>query len=408
MKSIVRIDLPNSTAPSEHDWENFFDMCSWNINDCKDIEEVDGKYLSFNLSMCVSSMENDLDELLTNNKKLYNDLVSEKTNLFICVLDCSTISLYLEDVIIKLDEHKLPDYAINFIVTGVWPKKEVLQRHKNKRVGFLEYNYLLSSFDQYDGIEDTKISKKIYDYTKRNVYTRGFYFNSFNGSYKNHRTALVYSLIKNNILDKGMVSYRAFDKFTHLDKSDRGLDRKEVYNLLNDEFKIDVDDNVLDKFLSIVPISFDCDYGVRDSGPRDFMSNLLAYYSSYFSIVTESFYDSDRPLIATPIWKSITSFQPFIVFGDKDYLRRLRDYGFKTFSPFIDERYDSMDNISDRFSMGMDEVIKLCSMTLLELHEWYSKMRPVLEHNFKVFNQLKLKNGFGKKIDKFLEDISNG
>jgi hypothetical protein len=67
-----------------------------------------------------------------------------------------------------------------------------------------------------------------------------------------------------------------------------------------------------------------------------------------------------------------------------------------------------MDNISDRFSMGMDEVIKLCSMTLLELHEWYSKMRPVLEHNFKVFNQLKLKNGFGKKIDKFLEDISNG
>jgi hypothetical protein len=417
MKSIVRINLPDCIIPTEilpgqrhnYDWVKFFNMCSWDIDDCVDIDEVDGKYLSFGLCMTFQSdIESCLNKLFANNKKLYNDLLSEKTNLFICVLDCNSISSYLEDVIGVLDRYKLPDYSINFIVSGVWPEIEVLDRDKNKRIGFMEYNYLLSSFDEFDGIEDTKMSKKMYEYTKRNVYTRGFYFNSFNGSCKNHRTALIYSLIENNILNKGLVSYRAFDKFTHLEESERGLDRKEVYNLLNDEFKIDVNENILDKFLSIVPISFDCDYGNIESGPRDFMSNLFAYYTSYFSIVTESFYDSDRPLIATPIWKSITSFQPFIVFGDKNYLKRLRDYGFKTFSPFIDEQYDSMDNISDRLRLGVDEVVKLCSMTLLELHEWYSELRPILEHNFKVFNKLKLKDGFSQKINNFIGNISNG
>ena len=62
-------------------------------------------------------------------------------------------------------------------------------------------------------------------------------------------------------------------------------------------------------------------------------------------------------------------------------LEVLRELGFKTFHPHIDESYDSEPDRWKRFNMIMKELNRLCDMELSELHELYWSMSDILIHN---------------------------
>ena len=62
-------------------------------------------------------------------------------------------------------------------------------------------------------------------------------------------------------------------------------------------------------------------------------------------------------------------------------LKVLRDLGFKTFHPFINEDYDNETYHVKRMDMIVDEIKRLCSMSPTEIHDWYWSMKDILEHN---------------------------
>ena len=66
-------------------------------------------------------------------------------------------------------------------------------------------------------------------------------------------------------------------------------------------------------------------------------------------------------------------------------LKKLRELGFKTFYPYIDESYDEEPDELKRFNMVMEQVNKLCSMELPELHDLYWSMSDILIHNHDVY-----------------------
>jgi len=74
---------------------------------------------------------------------------------------------------------------------------------------------------------------------------------------------------------------------------------------------------------------------------------------------------------------------PFILVGHPYSLKKLKELGFKTFSPWIDESYDEIEDESIRMYRVLNEIDKLCSKSLDELHEMYIEMWPILEHNYK-------------------------
>ena len=108
---------------------------------------------------------------------------------------------------------------------------------------------------------------------------------------------------------------------------------------------------------------------------------------SYFQIVTENqFTDCEDQLqFSEKVWKPITNFQPFILLGDRYQLKKLREWGFKTFSPFIDESYDEVLDTKERFSMIEIEINKLCNRPIEEIHDWYWSIEQDLRHNYYHF-----------------------
>jgi hypothetical protein len=51
--------------------------------------------------------------------------------------------------------------------------------------------------------------------------------------------------------------------------------------------------------------------------------------------------------------------KPFVLYGVQGQLQHLRDLGFRTFQPYIDESYDLESNYEKRFDMITQEVDRL-------------------------------------------------
>jgi hypothetical protein len=105
------------------------------------------------------------------------------------------------------------------------------------------------------------------------------------------------------------------------------------------------------------------------------------YSRTFFSIVTESIFEDVSVFLDEKVWKPIYNYHPFIILGCPNSLKKLREVGFKTFEPFINESYDTEVNPGKRMGMVVDEVERLCSMSFDELKKWHKNLIPILKYN---------------------------
>lgn len=82
------------------------------------------------------------------------------------------------------------------------------------------------------------------------------------------------------------------------------------------------------------------------------------------------------------IFKPTLTCRPFMVLGNKFYLRDLKEkFGFKTFDKFWDESYDEKDDIRDALPIMFENMKYLNSLSFNKLEEMLLQMRSILEHN---------------------------
>ena len=126
------------------------------------------------------------------------------------------------------------------------------------------------------------------------------------------------------------------------------------------------------------------------------------FADTYFSFITERVLDtkSGWSLLTSKIFKTIANMHPFIVLGQKDYLKALRHHNYKTFHPHIDESYDDISDPVLRVKAVWKEVEKLCALSLSELHNWCYSLTPVLEHNWNVFHRRRMSSEYHDFIKK--------
>ncbi len=141
----------------------------------------------------------------------------------------------------------------------------------------------------------------------------------------------------------------------------------------------------------------------------DFITNhaythLTSVYSeTLISIVNETLFMDGRGeniFYSEKTFKPIANYHPFIMANMPGALARLRELGYKTFSPFIDESYDDETNDYKRMGMILAEIRRLASLDISELRKWYTGIFPILEHNFNVLRSYtgtsdKLRHNFG-------------
>ena len=213
-------------------------------------------------------------------------------------------------------------------------------------------------------------------------------FLCFNKVIRLHRLLLIGKLIHSNLIESGYCSTYYSERM--MKQINEALPKLE--NIDNDA-KLSIESS-MDKF----PLVID-EYKENRSNPIDILQDDLQYFeNSYYSLVTETIYfkeridpiDQESPYchaltFTEKTFRPIALRHPFIIVGIYGFLKGLKELGYKTFAPYINEEYDNETNDVKRMAMIIDEVKRLNSFTDEQWLNWQEKIKPIVDHNYQLF-----------------------
>lgn len=124
------------------------------------------------------------------------------------------------------------------------------------------------------------------------------------------------------------------------------------------------------------------------------------YYKSKVNIITETTYYPKSVHLTEKIWKSIYLGVPFVISApNKHYLKTLQTMGFRTFKSVIDEKYDELDEGSNKITEIVNAAENLC--------EVYNnpEVLEVCDYNQKLYLNDSFRENFFKTV--FLDNLQN-
>jgi hypothetical protein len=117
----------------------------------------------------------------------------------------------------------------------------------------------------------------------------------------------------------------------------------------------------------------------------NFTGNLNSHVAlnSWFTVVSETFFAEEEncAFISEKTFKAFTTHNPFIIYGPRYTLAKLKDLGYKTFSKFIDESYDEL-NAVERYNAIVGEMRRLSSLSPRQKLDMTVRMQDIHSHNF--------------------------
>jgi hypothetical protein len=105
-----------------------------------------------------------------------------------------------------------------------------------------------------------------------------------------------------------------------------------------------------------------------------------AYPQIFAELVCETYYSGLTFFPTEKTFRPIIELTPFVTFGPQGYLANLQRCGFKTFSDFWDESYDTVAG-KDR-AISITKVLEqILAMSSDDMQQMYADMLPILEYN---------------------------
>ena len=229
----------------------------------------------------------------------------------------------------------------------------------------------------YDGYIVEEYPKKYLNFTRR---------------WRAHRPLLVSLLIANNLLDYGSVS---------LGDSDDNNSWNTVFWWLEEYCKHDAELSKIletnkDRILNTPPLYLDKS-DLKTNWVDNITSTKELYENTLFSIVNETNFFTDKNNVATrgirvegsrflseKTFKPIANRHPFIIVSVPGMLDALKELGYQTFHPYIDETYDTIQDDYQRMKCIIREVDRLSHMTKEQELEFINNITPIVKHNLRT------------------------
>ena len=146
--------------------------------------------------------------------------------------------------------------------------------------------------------------------------------------------------------------------------------------------------NITTEFYNILPKTIDFKSSVNDHNIR-----LNLQQQAYINVVTETiFFEPNTLMLTEKIYKPIIGIQPFIVVGPHNILKTLKDEGYKTFHPYINEEYDNIENNEERMKAIFREINRIAQMKKSDVAELTRKLSTRCIHNYYHWKQRNLDN----------------
>lgn len=131
----------------------------------------------------------------------------------------------------------------------------------------------------------------------------------------------------------------------------------------------------------------DCSISDQYSGECDTNRNLLLHYYKFaMEIVCETYCYGNTFFPTEKTVRPIAAGKPFVLFGPVDFLKRLRDYGFRTFGEFWDESYDQLEG-AERWA-EMQQVLAHIRDQYSKDNKFVAKLNNITAYNRKILQQV--------------------
>lgn len=132
-----------------------------------------------------------------------------------------------------------------------------------------------------------------------------------------------------------------------------------------------------------------------DSKDADTMFNVKFFDKCLVYIITETVADYPYTYFTEKTWKAIVSKSPFMIVGARYSLKKLQEFGFKTFDTWWDETYDLQARPTERIEQMVLELTRLSKLDNSTLNQMKKEMQQVTEfnyHHLKTFTKNDLAN----------------
>jgi hypothetical protein len=280
-----------------------------------------------------------------------------------------------------------------------------LKKYKHRISVYCNNNYLLTAGKYISELRvaNNSITENEYEYSIQqdiNYDLKEKYFLMYNrNSDRIHRSYFLNKLYKENLIDKGYIS---FFENPHFENFVNNSNQYPQLNLIYEDI-LDIKNN----YKNYYPLIIDNNDGEKVADFHNFLSRKDEYENSYFTIVSETNAESKYCFITEKTTKPIMNLHPFIIMGNPKILSVLKSYGFKTFNKWWDESYDDEMDFKTRTQMILNIVKDLCSKSKEEMTSMIKEMESVLIHNKKILHKLYTtkqyqKEFFNNVIDKGL------
>lgn len=201
-------------------------------------------------------------------------------------------------------------------------------------------------------------------------------FLSWNRRMHQHRIIIALALSKAGILQRSYFSFlkdspdnhETFESTAHLTKlQQHGIEQVDI-----------------DNFKNMLPLVLDGETDIQkmcdalNDGCRKY------YADSLISIVTETNFTETELTLTEKSYKPFQEKHPFITVASPGALAAMHSMGFRTFSEFWSERYDTIQNPTER----LQEIINVChtiaSWSDKQILRFKREVQPILEHNSRL------------------------
>ena len=208
-----------------------------------------------------------------------------------------------------------------------------------------------------------------------------------NRSYKYHRPKVINDLYERDLLSK---SYFSLAEISVEEEDYTIVKDLGVPILANGEPEDNIDPHGRMLHDSVANIDW-----VKNS--KLFVSTESLMFDTVSSI--PNYTDYNIKFISEKVHKPLAWGMPFVVFGCHGSLAHMKNIGFKSYEPYIDESYDTLTNAEDRYNACLNSISDFLSKSYPR-----EELNKISEHNLRLFYSNELYNNL---VDVLVNEILN-
>lgn len=323
-------------------------------------------------------LQNYIRPLINNDTKLFFDNIME-----------GNFDIMLELVYIVIKDLPIKESQV-YLFTAALDAEHHLSNYC-KKYNKIPFNvYVANSWESH--IRNCNLPEPIFNIKKKEKI-----FLSFNRVTRHHRIALIGLLYDHDLIEKSFYSF--FNNGSHGHYLDIGR------NTLNSLFMylprrvVQTIVDQYDKHEKDFPLKLNIN--VDENKTHINGDDFRFYNESYFSVVTETFFfektynniiNENTIFFSEKIFKPIIMKHPFIIVSRPHSLKYLKTLGYKTYSPYIDETYDTIENNTERLLAIVAEIKRLSYFTDEEWITWLGNIKEIAEYNYRIIKSKKIQD----------------